>query len=149
MITFFRVFALCVTLSALTIFANCSKKSDNWLIGEWAFDSEATKANLPADNRAQGVPDNVSQQMGSQLTTQLMNKVNNCKLHITAEKITSILGNGTGESSTYKIIERPDANTMVVEGKDGEVSTFTKSGKYICMPTKGAVQFKMYFKPVN
>ncbi len=147
MATFLRVSVLCVTLSALTVFAGCSKKSDSWLIGKWAFDPEATKANLPADNKAKGVPDSVAQQMGSQLTTQLMNKMNNCKLHITAKKITIISGNGTQESNTYKIIERPDANTVVIKGK--EIGTFIKSGKYLCILSTGAVQFKAYFKPVN
>jgi len=147
MATFLRVSALCVTLSALSVFAGCSKKSDNWHIGKWAFDPEATKANLPADNKATGVPDSVARQMGSQLTTQLMNQMNNVKFHITAEKFTVISGDGTEESHTYKIIERPDANTIVIKNK--EVATFIKSGKYLCIPTTGAVQFKMYFEPVK
>jgi len=147
MATFWRVSALCVTLSALTVLAGCSKKNDNWLIGKWAFDLETTKANLPADNKAQGVPDNVALQMGSQLTTQLIDQMNNVKFHVTAEKITFISGNGTEESGTYEITKRPDANTIVIKSK--EPATFIKSGKYICIPTTGAVQFKMYFKPVN
>ncbi len=147
MATILRVSALCVTLSALTVFAGCSKKDDNWLIGKWAFDPEATKANLPADIKATGVPDSVAQEMGSKLTTQLMNQINNTKLHITAEKITFTSGNGTEESNTYKITERPDANTIVIKSK--EPATFFKSGKYLCIPTTGDVQFKMYFKPVD
>ncbi len=147
MATFLRVSALCVTLSALTVFAGCSKKGDNWLIGKWAFDPEVTKANLPADIKATGVPDSVAQEMGLKLTTQLMNQINNTKLHITGEKITFTSGNGTEESNTYKITERPDANTIVIKSK--EPATFIKSGKYLCIPTTGAVQFKMYFKPVN
>ena len=147
MTTFLRVSALCVTLSALTVFAGCSKKSDSWLVGKWAFDPEATKANMPADNEATGVPDRVAQEMGSKLTAQLMNQMNNVKLHITAEKITFTSGNGTEESHTYEITERPDANTVVIKSK--EVGTFIKSGKYLCIPTTGAVQFKMYFEPVD
>ncbi len=147
MTTFLRVSALCVTLSALTVFAGCSKKGDNWHIGKWAFDAEATKANMPADIKATGVPDSVAQELGSKLTTQLMNQMNNVKFHITAEKITVTLGNGTEESHTYKIIERPDANTIVVKSK--EPATFIRSGKYLCIPTTGDVQFKMYFKPVD
>ncbi len=147
MATFLRVSALCVTLSALTVFAGCSKKSDNWLIGKWVFDPEATKANLPADNKAQGVPDIVAQNLGTQLTTQLMGQMNNTKLHITAERITFTSGNGTEESNSYEITERPDANTIVIKSK--EPATFIKSGKYLCIPTTGAVQFKMYFKPVD
>lgn len=149
MATFLRVSALCVTLSALTVFAGCSKKSDNWLVGKWVFDIETTKANIPADNKAQGVPDELAKQMGEQLTNQLINQMVNSKFHITATKMTVTLGNGTQTSTAYKITKRPDANTIVIEGKDGELSTFTKSGKYICMPTTGAVQFKMYFKPAN
>ena len=149
MATFLRVSVVCVTLSALTLFTGCSKKSDNWLIGKWVFDMETTKANIPDDNKAQGVPDGVAKQMGEQLTNQLINQMTNSKFHFTATKMTVTLGNGTQNSSAYKITKRPDANTIVIEGKDGEVSTFTKSGKYICMTTTGAVQFKMYFKPVN
>ena len=149
MATFLRVSALCVTLSALTVFTGCSKKSDNWLVGKWAFDLETTKANIPADNKAQGVPDSVAKKMGEQLTNQLISQVTNSKFHITATKMTFTLGNGTKNSSDYEITKRPDANTIIIKGKDGEVTTFTKSGKYICMPTTGAVQFKMYFKPVN
>ncbi len=73
--------------------------------------------------------------------------VRGSKFHITAKKITVTLGNGTEESHTYKITERPDANTIVVKSK--EPGTFIKSGKYLCIPTTGDVQFKMYFKPVD
>ena len=147
MAVFLRVSALCVILSALTIFAGCSKKNDNWLIGEWAYDAEVTKANLPADNKASGVPDNVAQQTGSRITTKLMGQMDSAKLHITAKKVTFISGNGREESHKYKIIERPDANTIVIKSK--EAATFIKFGEYICVPSTGAVQFNMYFKPVN
>jgi hypothetical protein len=82
MTRFLKVSVLCITLSALTVFSGCSKKSDNWLIGKWAFDAEATKANLPADIKATGVPDSVAQELGSKLTIQLMNQMNNVKFHI-------------------------------------------------------------------
>ena len=147
MSTFLRASVLCVTLSLLTVFVGCSKKTDNWLIGKWTYDSETTKANLPANIKAQGVPDNVAEQMGAQLTTQLMNQMNNVKLHITAEKIAFTSGNGAEEAHAYKIDKRPDANTIVIMSE--EPATFIKSGKYICIPSTGAVQFKMYFKPVN
>ena len=143
-----RVSVLCVTLSALTVFAGCSKKSDNWLVGKWAFDLEATKANIPADNKAHGVPDNVAKQMGEQLTNQLIGQMNNTKFDFTAKKMTVTMGNGMKDSGDYKIIKRPDANTIVIKGKDDE-GTFVRSGKYLCIPSTGAVQFKMYFKSVN
>jgi len=149
MATFLRISAFCVTLSALTVFVGCSKKSGNWLVGKWVFDLEKTRENIPDDNKAQGVPDSVAKKMGEQLTNQLLNQMANSKFHFTAAKVTVTLGNGIQNSSAYKITQRPDANTIVIEAKDGEVSTFTKSGKYICFPTTGAVQFKMYFKPVN
>lgn len=145
-----RVSTLFIILSALTIFSGCSKKgSDNWLIGKWAYDEEATKANLPPNIKASGVPDMMAEKMGKELVTKLMAQMNNVKFNITSDKLTSISGAGAGKSTTYKIIDRPDANTIVVESKDGEVSTFTKSGKYICISSTGAVQFKMYFKPTN
>lgn len=150
MSAFSRVSAFCVLLSAITVFSGCSKKSDNWLIGKWAFDLETTKANIPADNKAQGVPDNVAKQMGEQLTNQLLSQMNNTEFHFTATRMAVTVGNVTKDSCDYKIIKRPDANTIVVKGKDAE-GTFIRSGKYLCIPptTTGNVQFKMYFKPVN
>ena len=149
MATFLRVSALCVILSAMTLFAGCSKTNDNWLIGEWVFDLETTKANIPADNKAQGVPDSVAKKMGEQLTNQLINQMINAKFDITAAEMTLTFGNGTKNTGAYEITNRPDANTIVIKAKDGEATTFTKSGKYLCMGTTGAVQFKMYFKPAN
>ena len=151
MATFLRVSVLCVTLSALTVFMGCSKKGNNWLVGKWAFDMETTKANIPADNKAQGVPDNVAKQMGEQLTNQLISQMNNGGLHITGSKMTMTLSDGTQGTTSYKITKRPDANTMAIEAKDFIPPTFTvtRSGQHICMPSTGAVQFKMYFKPVN
>jgi hypothetical protein len=147
---FMKVSALCVTLTALTMLGGCSKNSDNWLIGKWAFDLEKTKANLPADHKAQGVPEALAQQMGEQLINQLIDQMKNVTFDITAEKMAVISGSSAGKSGTYDIIERPDANTLVVKSdKSDETSTFIKSGKYICVPSTGAVQFKMYFKPVN
>jgi hypothetical protein len=86
--------------------------------------------------------------MGEQLTNQLISQTNNTTFHFTATKVTVTMGNGTKETSDYKILKRPDANTIVIKGKDDE-GTFIRSGKYLCIPTTGAVQFKMYFKPVN
>ena len=147
MTSFLKTSILCVTLSALTVFAGCSKKSDNWLIGKWAYDSQATKANLPADNSAKGVPDKLAKQMGEQLTNQLLSQMKNVKLDITADKITFTSADGSKKSSSYKIDKQPDANTIIITGE--ESATFTKSGKYICIPTTGAVQFNMYFMPVK
>jgi hypothetical protein len=149
MTAFLKVSVLCITLSALTVFSGCSKKSDNWLIGKWTYDSAKTKANLPSNPKAQGVPDMMAERMGAQLITKLMDQMSDLELDITAGKITSKMGAGKGESHSYKIKERPDANTMVVENEDGEASTFIKSGKHICMSSTGAVQFKIYFKPAN
>lgn len=143
-----RVSVFYVTLSALTVFAGCSEKNDNWLVGKWTFDLETTKANIPADNRAQGVPDGVAKQMGEQLTNQLISQTNNTTFHFTESKVTVTIGNGTKDTSDYKILRRPDSNTIVIKGNDDE-GTFIRSGKYLCIPTTGDVQFKMYFKPVN
>ena len=144
-----KIFTLCVTLSALTFFSGCSKKNDNWHIGTWDFYSVTTKTNLTSNIKAQGVPDSMEEKMGAELITQLIKQMANTKVRITAKKITSISGVGAGNSSTYKIKDRPDANTLVIEDKDGKISTFIKSGKYICIPSTGDVQFNMYFKPVN
>ena len=85
--------------------------------------------------------------MGEQLTNQLLSQMKNVKLDITADKITFTSADGSKKSSGYKIDKQPDANTIIIKGE--ESATFTKSGKYICIPTTGAVQFNMYFEPIK
>ena len=142
-----RVPVFCMCLAMMTILPGCSKKSDNWLIGEWIYDATATKTNLPPNIKAKGVPDMMAEKMGTQLVTQLMDQMKDVKFHITADKFTSVSANGIKNTHSYKITERPDANTIVIESE--EPATFIKSGKHICIPSTGAVEFMVYFKPVN
>ncbi len=148
-----KVPVLCVALLAMIMLGSCATnnaKSDNWLVGRWAFDLERTKANLPADIKAQGVPDAQSQQIAEQLTNQLIDQMENVQFDITADEFTTISRSAPEKTATYEVLERPDENTIVVKSdRMDETSTFIKSGKYICIPSIGAVQFKMYFKPVN
>ena len=154
MTAFSRVSVFCVALSALSIFAGCSNtghsnKSNNWLIGKWCYDMEMTKANMPGNIQIRGVPDSKAKETGELLTTQLMNQMNNVKFHITSERFTTISEDGTRKSGSYEIIERPDKNTIVLEGEgeDGNVSTFSKSAEHICLLCTGAVQsFNLYFR---
>ncbi len=148
MSTLTRVSVVCAVLSITSFMSGCSKEPDNWLVGQWAFDQATTRANLPADMKAQGVPDGVAGEMGKQLTEQLISQVIGSTMQFTATTMTFTHGNGSRESVRYKIINRPDADTLVAEDNDGDVSTFTKSGKYLCIPTTGAVQFKLYFQPI-
>ena len=151
-----RVSVMCVTLSALTLFTGCSKKSDNWLIGEWEFDAETAKANMTTSNPINmpenmtglSVPDEVKKKVVGQLSNQLTDYMANIKLTITSNKITSILPDET-ISYSYKIIKRPDANTIVVKSREGEINTFVRSGNNISMTTDGPIKVKMYLKPAN
>ncbi|AQT66874.1 hypothetical protein STSP2_00012 [Anaerohalosphaera lusitana] len=137
---------MCTALAGLSVLAGCSKESDNWLIGEWAYDAQATKSNLPTNIKAEGVPDIMAEQLGAQLVEQLMSQMEGVELHFTADEVSFISAKGT-ETHDYKIASRPDANTIKIESE--EPATFIRSGKYLCIPSAGDVDFKMYFKPVE
>ncbi|NLA40394.1 MAG: hypothetical protein GX874_03135 [Smithella sp.] len=143
-----RVSTVCIAVTAMAFLTGCSKKDDNWLVGEWAFDQATTRANLPADIKAQGVPDSLAIEAGKRLTDELIGQVVGTKMLFTATTVTFTHGNGNRESAAYKITGRPDADTLVIKDEDGDESTFSKSGKYLCIPTTGAIQLKMYFQPI-
>jgi hypothetical protein len=128
-----------VALAALLMFLGCSKteESSNWLIGAWSFDGQMTTDNLPKE---------VKDGMGAMLVQQLMGQAGAGTLSFTATEATFKSPDGETKSRGYKILQRPDANTLVVESDDGEVSTFTRTGQHIAVESSGDLQFKAYFK---
>ncbi|AQT66873.1 hypothetical protein STSP2_00011 [Anaerohalosphaera lusitana] len=135
-----------VVLAGLSVLGGCSKESDDWLIGEWVYDGQATKANLPANIKAAGVPDDVAEELGAELVGKLMSQLEDVRIRFTADEITFFTAEGD-KTRDYEVIKRPDANTIVVESP--ETARLTRSGKYLCIPSTGDVDFKMYFKPVE
>ena len=138
MITFIRMAVLCSILAIVSTFLGCSNKEEvNWLIGEWIFDRNMTLNNLPPEAKTE---------IGSRLVEQIVNQAEGGTLRFTATEATFTTPSGTSNSSSYSILQRPDENTLVIKGDDGEVITFTRSGGFIAMPSTGDVQFKSYFK---
>ncbi len=132
----------CLVLVALLAVLGCSKRGErgNWLIGEWSFDGQMTADSLPADAK---------EGMGAMLVQQLMSQAGAGTLSFTATEATFTSGEGETNSQGYKILRRPDANTLVIEGQDGQVSTVTRTGEHIAMESTGNVKFKSYFKRVQ
>ena len=138
MIAFIRMVVLCSILAILSTFFGCSNKEEvNWLIGEWNFDRNMTLDNLPPEAKTE---------IGSRLVELMVNQAEGGTLRITATEATFTAPNGTGKSSSYSILQRPDDNTLVIKADGGQVITFTRSGEFIAMPSTGDVKFKSYFK---
>lgn len=142
MMMFTRKTACSLVLAAGLMVLGCSKTEEqsNWLIGEWSFDGQMTTDNLPAEAR---------EGMGAMLVQQFISQAAAGTLSFTATEATFTSANGATNSDAYKIVRRPDANTLVIEGDDGEVTTFTRTGQHLAVESTGDVQFKSYFKRVR
>ena len=138
MITFTRMAVPFLILAVVSTFSGCSNKEEtNWLIGEWVIDRSMTLDNLPPEAKTE---------IGLRLVEKLVDKAEGGTLHFTATTSTFTTPRGTGNSSSYSILQRPDENTLAIKRDDGQVITFTRSGGYISMPSTGDVQFNSYFK---
>ena len=132
--------ALYLVLATLLLTLGCSKTEENWLIGSWSFDAEKTSGNLPAE---------ATEGMGAMLVQQLMAQAGAGTMTFTATEGPFASTNGQTNTQGYTIQSRPDANTLVIKGEDGEVSTITRTGDHIAIESSGDVQFKAYFKRVR
>jgi hypothetical protein len=126
----------------LLVVVGCSRsgEQENWLIGEWSFDGQMTADNLPAEMKEGMLATQVQQMIGEMGASMIA---------FTATEVTSTSSDGEAESRGYKILRRPDANTLVIKAEGGRVSTLTRAGEHIATKPSAGPQFKCYFERVR
>lgn len=135
-----KLTVLCLALTVFTILSGCSRKQNtNWLIGEWEFDRDTTTANLPSESTTT---------KEALLIEQLMAQADKGTISFTSTQATFTTQSDTG-TSNYSILEEPDDNTLVIKTADGQVTTFTRSGEFLMLPSSVDVQFNSYFRRKN
>lgn len=119
-----------------TAHKSCSTTSqENWLIGEWVFDSEATKANFQqGDSEA--------------FMDVLLMTMKDMSFKISKD---TMIATRSGEEtvSKYTLVEQSDSNALVTKDEAGKTTTYRKDGSQIWVVTEGDMQAKIFLKPIT
>jgi hypothetical protein len=142
--------ALVFGLSVSLLFSSCLAPG-NWLVGKWEFDKQATEAALKAAaggdaSAAKGFLDNLSSKVGGAVSTAVAGHLEGMKVEFTTSEMRRLDKDGSGSSVAYKVIEKPDANTIVIQDAKGEIMTFKREGQLIWRTLDKDGKVRIYLK---
>jgi hypothetical protein len=144
----FPVFVL--GLAAALALSSCLAPG-NWLIGKWEFDKQATENALKAASggdaaAAKGFLNDLTSKLGGAVSTAVAGQLEGMKLEFTASEMRRINKDGSGGAVGYKVIEKPDANTIRIQDAKGEIMTFKREGQLIWRTMDKDGKFRIYLK---
>lgn len=128
-----RFFSLvCVLVACAFALSSCFGPG-NWLIGKWQFDRQATEAALKRASAADASAsrtflDSVANKVGGAVSSAVAAHLDGMRLEFTATEMRRFESDGSGGAVAYKVIEKPDADTIVIQDAKGEIMTFKREG---------------------
>lgn len=125
----------------------------NWIVGKWTLDRELTLSRItapkqPGDTPGEGFLKELVTGLQKGVSRILLTQFEGVEIEFTATEIRRVR-NGVGEAKGYKIIERPDSATLVVQYADGEIVTWNKVESGVRMKLPGDVEQWIYFTAVK
>ncbi len=125
----------------------------NWLIGKWEFDKEATEAALKAASggdqaAAKGLLDGLASKVGGAVSTAVAGQLEGMRLEFTDAEMRRLNKDGSGSAVAYKVIEKSDANTLVIQDAKGEIMTFKRDGQLMWRTLDKDGKVRIYLKRV-
>ncbi len=145
---------LCLSGISL-IFSGCS--GGNWLVGNWELDKDKTMAAFAIQSGAPEVSEDepknelgklvggILKSVGKGITGALLDQFANSKVEFTRSEI-RITKHGEGKAVPYKIIERPDSGTLVIQLEDGTITSWHRDGEFIKQALNGDDAVWLYFR---
>ncbi|MEM9282688.1 MAG: hypothetical protein AAGA96_12740 [Verrucomicrobiota bacterium] len=139
-------------LAALVISASLTGCGGNWLEGKWVFDQEQTLQSMTPPNEPsaagdEGLLKGMISGLQKGISQMMMNQLKGVEVEFTGDEMRRTQY-GSGEAISYEIIEKPDAETVVIKFADGEINTVKRSETGIRMLMPGDGSFWIHFKPV-
>lgn len=125
----------------------------NWIVGKWTLDRELTLSKItapeePGATQGEGFLKDLVTGLQKGVSRMLLTKFEGLEIEFTTTEIRRIR-NGVGEATGYKIIDRPDSSTCVIQYSDGEIVTWNKVESGLRMKLPGDVEQWIYFKAVE
>jgi hypothetical protein len=123
----------------------------NWLIGKWKFDKEATEAALKSASggdqaAAKSFLDGLASKVGGAVSTAVAGHLEGMQLEFTATEMRRLEKDGSGSAVAYKVIEKPDADTLVIQDAKGEIMTFKREGQLMWRTLDKEGKVRIYLK---
>ena len=141
---------LSLVLASAFLLSGCG---GSWFIGKWTLDRELTLSKIsapaePGGSPGEGFLKDLVTGMQKGVSRLLLTQFEGVEIEFTPTELRRIR-NGVGEAITYKVIERPDRATVVIQYEDGEIVTWNQVETGVRMKLPGAIEQWVYFRPVN
>jgi len=121
-----------------------------WLKGKWTLDRELTlsKISAPAESGSSpgdGFLKDLVGGLQKGISRLLLTQFEGVEIEFTPTEYRRVR-HGVGESVTYRVIERPDASTVVVQYGGGEIVTWNRVQTGVRMKLPGDAGQWVYFR---
>lgn len=141
---------LSLVLASAFLLSGCG---GSWFVGKWTLDRELTLSKIsapaePGGSPGEGFLKDLVTGMQKGVSRLLLTQFEGVEIEFTPTELRRIR-NGVGEAITYKVIERPDRATVVIQYEDGEIVTWNQVETGVRMKLPGALEQWVYFRPVN
>ncbi|MBU6302448.1 MAG: hypothetical protein KGS60_12895 [Verrucomicrobia bacterium] len=138
-------------LCALSLALGSCSGPGNWLIGKWEFDRQATEAALKSDPAADPAAtrsflDSLASKVGGAVSSAVAAHLEGMKMEFTLTEMRRIEKDGSGSAVGYKVIEKPDANTILIQDAKGEIMTFKREGNLMWRTLDRDGKVRIYLK---
>lgn len=124
--------------------------SRHWIEGKWQLDAERTRAsNSSVQEEGSGpVIARLKRLVGGAVEGVMTASLEGAVIEFTSSEIRTIQGDaGTIVSNVpYKIIEKPDLNTVVIQKEGKRIETYHREGSVIWFKPAGELDLKVYLK---
>ena len=124
-----------------------------WFIGKWTLDRDLTLSKIstpaePGNSPGEGFLKDLVSGLQKGVSRILLTQFEGVVIEFTPNEFRRIR-DGIGEATTYKVIERPDTSTVVIQYEGGEIVTWNKVETGVRMKLPGDVEQWVYFRRVN
>lgn len=141
---------LSLALASVFLFSGCG---GGWFIGKWTLDRDLTLSKIsapaePGSSPGEGFLKDLVSGLQKGVSRILLTQFEGVVIEFTPTEFRRIR-DGLGEATTYKVIERPDTSTVVIQYEGGEIVTWNKVETGIRMKLPGDVEQWVYFRRVN
>ena len=141
---------LSLALASVFLLSGCG---GGWFIGKWTLDRDLTLSKIitpaePGNSPGEGFLKHLVSGLQKGVSRILLTQFEGVVIEFTPNEFRRIR-DGIGEATTYKVIERPDTSTVVIQYEGGEIVTWNKVETGVRMKLPGDVEQWVYFRRVN